>query len=294
MGTGSRHRVQPLLVARSYNTDSSGDQDAYYAKAYWRTDLWDIGAGHSTFEPEFDSDLAFIRRKDARKNIFDVAFKPRPRISWIRQINLRYFGEYYTDNDDVISEKTNHYPIIVFLENGDQLRFGPHNRFNRLFRPLTLFPGVVVPPGDYNGGSMSFTYTFDPSRPLSGAVEGLYFWGYFGGKRSVLEARAQWKPTPALILDFSSEHHRVRLPYGDFNAHLVNFGLNYSLSTTLTTSTVLRYSNQTRVKGLNFRLNYIYRPGDDLFVVYRDTRNDLNPDLSDRAILVKFTHFFTF
>jgi hypothetical protein len=42
------------------------------------------------------------------------------------------------------------------------------------------------------------------------------------------------------------------------------------------------------------RLNYIYRPGDDLFLVYRDTRNGLNPEFSDRAFLVKFTRSFDF
>jgi len=70
--------------------------------------------------------------------------------------------------------------------------------------------------------------------------------------------------------------------------------VNYSLSTRLISSTTFQYNNAAQVKACNFRFNYIYRAGDDLFVVYRDIRNRLDPELSDRAILVKFTHSFEF
>ena len=60
------------------------------------------------------------------------------------------------------------------------------------------------------------------------------------------------------------------------------------------TSTIVQYNNTREIKGINFRLNYIYRPGDDFFLVYRDTRNGLNPQFSDRAFLVKFTRSFDF
>ena len=53
-------------------------------------------------------------------------------------------------------------------------------------------------------------------------------------------------------------------------------------------------NNLEQIKGIHFRLNYTYRPGDDLFIVYRDVRNQLNPEFSDRAILVKFTRSFGF
>jgi len=284
------------FFSRSARQEVDGDQNAYFAKAYWRTDLWDIGAGHLTMEPDFDSDLSFIRRADTRKSVADFAYKPRPGISWLRQMELRYFTEYWTNNENRVTGKVNHYVLQLWLENGDQFRIAPHNRYNRLLRSLELFPGVVVPPGDYAGNSVSFRYTVDPSRPLAGSI--MYFMepGYFGGRRTFWRFRPQWKPIPSLILDLDYDFERIRVAENEkrFNVHIVNFGFNYSLSNTLTTSTVFRYSNQSRVKAFNFRLNYIYRPGDDLFVVYRDTRNDLNPELSDRAFLIKFTHSLNF
>jgi len=270
------------------------DQNAFHAKAYWRTDLWDVGAGHLTLQPNFNAEMGFVGRSGNRKSIGDIAYKPRPNISWLRQIELRAFYEYFTTPDNVVEQKVGHYPVLFLFETGDSFRIARHTRFDRLSRPLRLAPGVEIPPGDYYGVSWSFTYTVDPSRPLAGTVRYAYQGDYFGGSRSYWLIRPQWKPTPSLILDLDYDFEDIRLPQGQIYSHIINLGIHYSLNTRLITSTVLQYNNTDQVKGVNFRLNYIYRPGDDLFIVYRDIRNQLNPEFSDRALLVKFTRSFEF
>jgi len=279
---------------RSATPGVEGEEDAYHAKAYWRTDLWDLGAGHLTLEPNFNAEMGFAGRFNNRKSIADITFKPRPDISWLRQIELRAFYEYFTTADNVVAQKVGHYPVVFEFENGDSFRVARHTRFDRLTRPLQLAPGVEIPPGDYHGVSWSFTYTVDPSRPLAGSVRYAYQGDYFGGTRAYWLIGPQWKPTPSLIVDLDYDFEDIRLPQKQFYSHIVNLGINYSLSTRLITSTVLQYNNLEKIKGVNFRLNYIYRPGDDLFIVFRDIRNQLNPEFSDRAILVKFTRSFDF
>jgi hypothetical protein len=270
------------------------DHNAYHAKAYWRTDLWDVGAGHLTLQPNFNAEMGFVGRSGNRKSIGDIAYKPRPNISWLRQIEMRAFYEYFTTPENVVEQKVGHYPVRFVFESGDDFRIAAHTRFDRLSRPLRLAPGIEIPPGDYNGVSWSFTYTVDPSRSLAGMVRYAYQGDYFGGTRAYWLIRPQWKPTPSLIVDLDYDFEDIELPQGQFYSHIINLGINYSLNTRLITSTVLQYNNTEEVKGVHFRLNYIYRPGDDLFVVYRDIRNQLNPEFSDRAVLVKFTHSFNF
>ena len=275
---------------RSATPGVSEDQDAYHVQGLWSTDLWDLGAGHMTLEPNFNSELGFKQRRHNRKTIGDIAFKPRPNLSWLRQVQVRAFFEYFTNQENVVESKVGHYPVLFRLESGDTIRIGPHTRFERLSDPLELAPGVIVPPGDYQGVSVSFTYTMDPSRPLAGMVRHSFQRSYFGGSRSSWVFNPQWKPTPALILDLNYDLQNIHMPEKHFYSHIINAGANYSLNTRLITSAVFQYNNTAQVKGVNLRLNYIYRPGDDLFVVYRDTRNQLNPDFNDRAVLVKFTH----
>ena len=278
----------------SATANVSGNENAYHAKGFWRTDLWDIGAGHLTLEEDFQADMGFAQRAHTRKTIGDIAYKPRPDISWLRQMSLRAFLEYFTTPDNVVEKKITHYSFELLLQSGDKFRFSPHDRFERIFRPLSLAPGVIIPPGDYRGQSYLIDFTFDPSRRLAGRILFSPQRGFFGGNKLTIGLNPQWKPVSSLILDLNYDINKIDVPQGQFTSHIVNAGVNYSLSTRLITSTTFQYNNAAQVKAFNFRFNYIYRAGDDLFVVYRDIRNRLDPELSDRAILVKFTHSFNF
>ena len=81
------------------------------------------------------------------------------------------------------------------------------------------------------------------------------------------------------------------MPGGEFSSSVSNVGINYNLTNEWLTSTTLQYDNLEDLFNINFRLNYIYRLGDDLFVVFNQTRRS---DLTDRTIIVKLTHSFDF
>ena len=281
------------FLMRSAEPDVREDQGAYHVKGYWQSDLWIIGAGHLTLEPNFNPEMGFVGRSDVRKTIGDVTFKPRPDISWLRQMEFRGFYEYLTNPENLLQEKVGHFIVRAMFERGDGIRIALHTRFNRLFEPLRLAPGVEIAPGDYGDDNWSFTYNMDPGSQLSGFVRFGFQDDYFGAGRTYWRISPQWKPTPSWILDLSYDLEQLRSPH-DVTSHIVNLGVNYALSTRFITSTILQYNNLREVKGINFRLNYIYRPGDDLFFVYRDVRNGLQPEFSDRAFLVKFTRSFDF
>ena len=77
--------------------------------------------------------------------------------------------------------------------------------------------------------------------------------------------------------------------------HLLNTTFNFAFSRKWLTSTVLQYNSDRDVGGVNFRLNYLYRPGDDLFIVFNEFRDrSLGTTDLDRQLIVKFTHSFDF
>jgi len=282
------------FLMKSATPGINGEENAYHAKAYWRTDLFDIGAGHLTLDTNFNAEMGFSQRSPIKKDVFDFAYKPRPNISWIRQISLRPFVELFSTPEGVMEKRTVHYNVDVFLQSGDHIRFSPHGRFDRLFTPLQLAPGVFVPAGDYWGTSYLMQVNFDPSRPVAGLLRFSPQRGYFGGTKKTFGVAPQWKPIPSLILELAYDVDRIQLPEARFTSHVVNATVNYSLNNQIITSTTFQYNNTGKIKAFNFRLNYIYRPGDDVFFVYKDVRNDLNPEFSDRAVLLKFTRSFEF
>ena len=77
--------------------------------------------------------------------------------------------------------------------------------------------------------------------------------------------------------------------------HLLNNAFNFAFSRKWLTSTVVQYNSSSDVVGVNFRLNYIYRPGDDLFIVFNEFRDRSQPTTDlDRQLIMKFTHSFDF
>ena len=118
-----------------------------------------------------------------------------------------------------------------------------------------------------------------------------------GGKRH------QWQISPILKLssrlstDIRYTMNRIGLFGGELETfHQVNSGLNYAFSRKWLTSVKLQYNSSSDVIGVNFRLNYIYRPGDDFFIVYNENRdfNNAFGGLINRTLLVKFNHSFDF
>ena len=88
----------------------------------------------------------------------------------------------------------------------------------------------------------------------------------------------------------------VNLPWGDFTSHVINNRVNYAFSNRWLTSATIQYSNLRQLVNYRLRLNYIYRPGDDLFIIYNEGRNvaDHADGFLGRSIMVKSTYSLDF
>jgi hypothetical protein len=78
-----------------------------------------------------------------------------------------------------------------------------------------------------------------------------------------------------------------------FSTHEFNGTVNYSVNRRWLTQTSVQLNSQDQEWLFNFRLNYIFRPGDDIFVVYNEGRNygsGVTNRLQNRAFIVKFTY----
>jgi hypothetical protein len=71
--------------------------------------------------------------------------------------------------------------------------------------------------------------------------------------------------------------------------------VNVNLSNRWLTTTLAQYDSASRRHVLYCRLNYIFRPGDDLFVVYTQSRQTgRGGGPPDRALTVKLTYSLDF
>jgi hypothetical protein len=101
---------------------------------------------------------------------------------------------------------------------------------------------------------------------------------------------------PLMSVEASYEYNDVTLPQGAFTTHVVNGRMNVNVSNKWLTTTLAQYDSASSRHVLFFRLNYIFRPGDNVFFVFNQTAQPgtAGRDQRDRAVMLKWTYSFDF
>lgn len=288
----ARHFFANALFAKSAEPGVKGDNWVSSGGAKWSSDFIFAGIEYLFLEPNFRDDLGFVPRLNQRRisPIFDI--KPRPESRLIRKLQFGYRLDYVTDQDWVVQTRYNHYNFHIFFHSGDHLMIAPHRRMERVTEPFQLRPGVTISPGIYTWNNVRVAYTMNPARKLSGSFAYQPMWNFFGGDLHTLSFRPRIKVIPGVTLDLGYRINMGDFPEGEFTDHVVNFRIEYAVNSQLLTSTVLQYNNADSFKGVQFILDYIFRPGDDLFLIYTEART--RDGRKDRTLAMKLTYAFDF
>ncbi|MBI4483902.1 MAG: carbohydrate binding family 9 domain-containing protein [Acidobacteria bacterium] len=283
------------FFAKSETPGRQGEDWGAFGQILWESDFLAVGTAHITLRPNFNPELGFLQREDVRKTTAEIAIKPRPRSGPIRQLTFRTFFEYFTDNRNVLQTKLTHYSFRIAFQNGSALLMSPHREFERLEKPFRLSRRVVVPAGDYRWTYYRMQYMFDPARRLSGNI--VYEpGGFYGGITHSFAFIPRFKVTEKFSVDGNYGADYVSVPQGTFTSHVTNARINYAFTSRWLTATTLQYNSNLSLIGVNFRLNYIFREGDDFFLVYNEAKDlsGLNGGLVNRSLVAKLTYSFDF
>ncbi len=291
------------FLARSETPTLEGDEWAAFGRIGWDSDFVLLGAEHLLVQRNFNAELGFVPRRDQRMTTVQAGIRPRPDSSLIRQLVFRTRLELTQNQEGKQESLTYHYFTFENLfQSGDRVVADFHRRFERLFEPFDIRPGEIsIPVGTYTGWDAVFYWDAAPQRRIAGPglLRYRYEWGFFGGRRTELRIQPQFKISDALSVDLNYALDEVEMPWGDFSSKVVNTRINYAFSNRWLTSGTVQYSNLDQRFNFRFRLNYIYRPGDDLFLIYNEGRVINLDDPRDNALLgrsfiLKFTRSFDF
>ncbi len=287
------------MLAHSF---TDGVDDREWVKgvgAGWQDDLLDMGFAYTVIEDNFTSDLGFLPRLGVKKYGQYFYVSPRPDSRIIRQLRfgLRY-DHYRNLEDNSLDSDRYHIAANTTFQNGSSLRVSPHCRTEQFDEIEELPGGLEVPPGRYDWCWLPITYMLDPSRQVSGSFQYRYEKDYYGkgGRRQTWNIRPVVKFGSHFSAEIDYSINRIQLSGGQpVTTHQVNNKFNLALSRKLLASTIVQYNSDRDRFGVNFRLNYIYRPGDDLFIVYNESQDRRDPITDiDRSLILKFTHSFDF
>lgn len=291
------HFTIQTYLASTFTPGKNTDHWAGRFRSFWESDLLLANLELGAIQRNVNAEMGWLPRRDAKKSKIQFDWKPRPESKHIRQwffrTNVDYIasiaGELETRNQDLTLESLFH--------SGDRLVVRYSHHFDRIRKPFDIQGRVRVLPGSYTWNAAQFRFSPSPNRKLSGELSARQQWGFYGGANTEISWRPLWKASPNLSVAPAYQLNLVSLPQGKFASHLLNSQVNLALSNRWLTATTVQYNNLARLTVVNFRLNYIYRPGDDFFLIYNGSSTPADGPLagqSNRSIIAKITHSWDF
>jgi len=286
------HMVVNSYFAGTTESAASGDQTAARVAVGWRDRVWDASAFVKRVGEAFDPGVGFVRRTGIRHAYATVGAHPRPLASLMQETNPYVELSYVTDLNAVLETREASVGLNTQFYDGSTLNLQYSNQFERIERPFTV-SGVPIPQADYGFNEVSVSYQSNQGRPVNGSVN-LGAGGYYGGTRRSVSGEVQWRAHYRLMFEGSASHNAVKLPLGAFNADVFGGRVRVSYSTRLFGSAFVQYNSQSNQLVTNVRLNWIYAPLSDVFLVYQERRDLTNAVTLDRVVTAKITRLFAF
>ncbi|MBI2820145.1 MAG: carbohydrate binding family 9 domain-containing protein [Acidobacteria bacterium] len=292
------HFFANALYARSLQPGVNKDNWTSSGGARWQTDFMLAGVEYLLLDPNFRDDLGFIPRTNQRR--FTPILEFNPRFARLEKVvrRLHYYSrvDYITDQEYTLQTRRQHFHFDILLQSGALISVFHHREFERINDPFELRPGVTIPAGGYNMRNFSIGYGLNPARRISGSFRYIPIWGHLGGDVHRFVFSPQIKLLQGLTLAPSYNINKATYPSGSFTDHVVNTGIEYAFNNQWLTSTILRYNNTDSFFGVQFRLNYIFRPGDDFFLVYSlgQATGGTRLGQTDQTLAAKLTYSFDY
>ena len=199
------------------------------------------------------------------------------------------------------TEVVNYRLLELETNQRDRLQFGYITNKEVVLNRFPIFrrPGeeVFIEPGNYEFDEQRVNFQTAGQRELSGSFT--YRSGdFFNGERLNLSGSITWNQSSYFILSASYDWNDIQLPQGNFTTRLTSVNSQVAFSRELYWITLAQYDNISEEIGINTRLQWIPRAGQEGFIVLNYGLEDQDRDNSFRAassdLSLKFRYTFRF
>ncbi|MCZ6751057.1 MAG: DUF5916 domain-containing protein [Acidobacteria bacterium] len=308
------------LLGKSSSPGIKVDNWVSSGEVGWDNDFLTLGTAWVVVDPDFRNDMGFVPRRNVRQFSPELSVRPRPNSRLVRQLVFEFRSNYSLTQKNVLETKRNAYAFEIHFQDGGVFGWVPHTHLDRPPEPFEIRSGIVIPPGLYSWWSNVFRYRSNPAKRFWGSFRWQQHFDYYGsGSLHSLNLQGSLRLSEQFSVEPDYKVNKAALPAGTymdepgnfpdqegtFTDHVVNARVNYNFNNKWLTSTIIQYNSTDSFWGFNFRLNYIFRPGDDLFLVYNEGRRAVFDDeghritgvfdgRKDRSLQLKLTYSFDY
>ena len=279
------------FTAQSQDAEIDGNAWIGEVRAIWQTDLWEAETQVVRIEEDFRTELGFIPRTDVIKRTISGRWKPRPAAEWLRQVDIHSYVDHTINHAGERVARQSGGFVRLMMESGDSFTSGIRTNFDRLEAPFEVSPGITVAPDDYEFIDWHVGFQTYPGRDLSGSFS-ILSGGFFDGRLTRLSPTGTLRLSENMNLRANYTFNHASLPGGKFTVHLARLRTELSFSERWLTDALMQYSSADEDLSVFARLRYLYRPGDNFYLVYRQNRSYGGEfyGLEDRSLTAKLTY----
>jgi uncharacterized protein DUF5916/cellulose/xylan binding protein with CBM9 domain len=291
-----RYLTIQSFVAKTHSNGLNGKDWAGRGMIDWNSDRSEFRIDHLNIQENFRPEMGFVRRaepgwKGLQQTELYAAYKPRPRISWIRQFNFYGSTEYLANQEGLLETRGITGGFATNFQSGDQIKTEVSRNYERFVKPFVISGGGgTVPAGAYLSNKFSTQYAAYKGRKMAGILT-FERGGLYDGTLTSYSVSSDTRPNARLSFSPSFVWSRIVRPNSTFVTRQLNTAVNYSLNQKWLTRAMIVWNSQDKNVLFNVRLDYIYQPGDDLFVVYNESHLYGDPTSPlNRSLIVKLTY----
>lgn len=261
----------------------------------WKSDLFDVYGSYFDIQENFNPEIGFVQRTGVRNAQVHAGFTPEPDILGIKKLDPHIFFQYKTDQKNNLIYRVKHLDMVVEFINGGRGSLSWNEEYEYVDFDFPIHKDIYVSEGRYTAPYWRCVFNTDKSRNIYTSVQ--YRWGgFYKGKGRIVNFTGGLKPLTGLSGEIGLVYNAIDLPQGSFVSHLLKVRLNYDFSTKLTLISLIQWNSETRDVSANVRLDFMFRPGSHIYLVYNERRyvGGLDLGIADQTIALKFNYLFNF
>ena len=184
-----------------------------------------------------------------------------------------------------IQNQSNDIAFLLFSDNREVLT-----------QPFNISEGITIPVGDYSFRRYGAELETGGHRTLILTLH-LEDGGFFSGDRRTANVKLKWQPSKYFTGELEYEYNDIDLLEGHFDTRLMRLHTEVAFNTEWAWITTVQYDNQSELLGVNSRLQWIPKAGQEFYVIYNGGWIDENRtgfDVIGQSATVKLSHTFRF
>jgi hypothetical protein len=281
---GSRTLEGDLWFQRSQTEGLRGEDSAFgMAIRMPNSSGWRGGLGLREIEKNFFPALGFVSRTDVRDVATDFGFT--------RIVGRQTLQSVYTGVDaqrvtsladgEVDTQIIAFRPLELETRGRDVARLVVTSNDERVLQPFAIYSSggrrVVIAADEYSFNDYGLDIATGPQRKYAGKLS-FRKGDFYNGERVNLGGEFVWKQSRHFTLRLAYDWNDVELPQGRFITRLARTTSEVSLSSRVNWISLFQYDDVSEVFGIQSRLAWIPRAGQEMFLVFNRSFQDFDKD----------------